>query len=410
MARLWTCGFEINGAGYEFEQMGTIAFDTTTIRSGVRSLRTSSLVGTTLEGARVWLVSSSNGPHFVRVYLRIATAPSAANTILGFRSSGAVTPKVMIKLNSDRTLTLHDEDGQIGSASAALSLNTWYMIELKSDTTAAAGSHVVEARLDGSSFASASNRNISQTPYILMIGGNLSQENQTQGDWYWDDAAWNDGSGSDQTSWPGSGKVITIFPNGAGDTANFTRGGSDSGANWSQCDENPPNDITDYVGSPTVNHIDEYEVEATPSEIASGDTINCVSINVRNRGASSSSVATFRPRVRSVSGGSVTQGSTENPTQTSWQTNNSWNAGSLNNTFFAHLLTSYAKPGGGAWTKADLDTMQMGIDNSAGSTNAVQMSAIWANVDFTPVAVTNYPPKKILMVQGLSNVLLRAAQ
>lgn len=45
----------------------------------------------------------------------------------------------------------------------------------------------------------------------------------------------------------GPGQVETLYPNGAGDLAQLTRGGADSGANWSQCDEATQNGNTDYV-------------------------------------------------------------------------------------------------------------------------------------------------------------------
>lgn len=50
----------------------------------------------------------------------------------------------------------------------------------------------------------------------------------------------------------GPGQVETLYPDGAGDLAQLTRGGTDSGANWSQCDEATQNGNTDYVVT-TVN-------------------------------------------------------------------------------------------------------------------------------------------------------------
>lgn len=50
----------------------------------------------------------------------------------------------------------------------------------------------------------------------------------------------------------GPGVVETLYPDGAGDLAQLTRAGTDSGANWSQCDEATQNGNTDYVVT-TVN-------------------------------------------------------------------------------------------------------------------------------------------------------------
>jgi hypothetical protein len=53
-------------------------------------------------------------------------------------------------------------------------------------------------------------------------------------------------------------QVETLLPDGAGDLAAHTRGGADSGANWSQCEENPDDSDTSYVQSTGVDQDDCY--------------------------------------------------------------------------------------------------------------------------------------------------------
>jgi hypothetical protein len=53
-------------------------------------------------------------------------------------------------------------------------------------------------------------------------------------------------------------QVETLMPTGAGDLAAHTRGGADSGANWSQCEENPDDQDTSYVQSAGTDQDDCY--------------------------------------------------------------------------------------------------------------------------------------------------------
>ena len=73
---------------------------------------------------------------------------------------------------------------------------------------------------------------------------------------YFDDLAINTNSGAYQNSWPGDGKIVHIRPNEAGDNAQWNRGGTDSGANWSQVSEVTPDDINSFVTSNSSNQID----------------------------------------------------------------------------------------------------------------------------------------------------------
>ena len=53
-------------------------------------------------------------------------------------------------------------------------------------------------------------------------------------------------------------QVETLMPNGAGDLAAHTRGGADSGSNWSQCEETPDDADTSYVQSTGADQDDCY--------------------------------------------------------------------------------------------------------------------------------------------------------
>jgi hypothetical protein len=68
----------------------------------------------------------------------------------------------------------------------------------------------------------------------------------------------------------GKCEVETLMPTGAGDLAAHTRGGADSGANWSQCEEVPDDGDTTYVQSTGSDQDDCY---AFANRSISGDNL-----------------------------------------------------------------------------------------------------------------------------------------
>ena len=384
MARLWSCGFELNSTlgGMEVSATSNFSVQSTTVRSGGFAGQTVNLVSGVARGfVEQFIAAAGNGPFFTRKYVRFATFPSAENRIMGLNDTLALAgTDVYITADNGGLLRLYDEDGVIGSPSSALSLNVWYAVGFQYDRTPAAGSQVVRARLDDTEFAGAATRNLSVAALCLVCGGNLALEAQTVGSWFWDDFAINDGTGSIQTSFPDEQEVIHQRPNAVGDNNVWARGGTDSGANWSQVEENPPNDVTDYVQSNTAGQIDDYNCEATPAALASDDVINVVQVGVRcavdvATGADPDIVL----RIEASALGTIEESPAIDVNSTTWRTNN---AGAVLN----YLLTLYDKPGApaDAWTKADLDTMQIGQRESVSDTHFARVTAVWALVSHKP--------------------------
>src|SRR6185436_13681191 len=128
----------------------------------------------------------------------------------------------------------------IGSPSAALSLDTWYRVEYLVNDTPASGSRVISAQLDGSTFASSSTSTSTYSVNWFGIGVNMGlSPSSTVVDYYADDIAINDATGSAQTSYPGEGKVVSLRPVGAGDSLGnaFVDGDGGGGANYTHVDE-----------------------------------------------------------------------------------------------------------------------------------------------------------------------------
>ena len=381
MARLSSSGFELNSVTSDVEWSSTYgtapSIQTGTVRSGTYALQVTSLPSGSTEGIEYQFKSSANtGPFYIRVYLRVATSPTAENRIILLNnSSGSGTPIVYLTLSSTNTLTLYDEDGQIGSASSALSANTWYRVEILIDATGVGATDTVTARLDGTNFASSSTRNLSAGIAFLSVGGNLNSEAQTQGDWYFDDIAINDSTGSFQNSWPGDGSIKHLRPNAAGDNTNWTRVGTDSGANWSQTDEVTPNNATDYVKNiSTTNTTDDYNLDS--SGLTGGDIISLVHIGARWQVKAVN--ASWKLGVKATSGGTVQSSANLTGTLNTWYTN-------ANASPYNYSLTLYDLPGASttAWTATELNTAQIRLENTGGGGGESDVTAVWMLVEST---------------------------
>jgi len=317
---------------------------------------------------------------FARAYFYIPSVPDADLAILAFGSKGGGTDEISIRLTTSMQLQMYDEFNgvQLGTISSPVLTNTWLRLELKADYTVDTAV-VSEAKVDGNTFATGTS-NQGRGAANLTFGFVTTGGSHTYA-LYVDDVAINDNTGTVQNSWPGDGSIVHLQPNAAGDNNAWTRGGTDSGANWSQENEVTPNDDTNYVSSNTAGQIDDYNLTNTPASIGNGQTINVVQVGARLAGAGASANASFVTRLKASSGGTVSESSAITPAGTSWTTNAAADP-------FVYPLTSSTQPGTGtAWTKATLDTAQVGIRLSGAATNAAQVSTLWLLVDSSPLLI-----------------------
>lgn len=374
--RLISSGFELNSAtaGMEVSAVtNTPAINSTTFRSGAYALQTEN--GGGQEYARFYFESANtNGDYYLRAYLNIATAfNNSTATVLSLLDTSNLR-RAYLKLTTTSTLELWDEDGQIGSASSALSASTWYRIELRLNTVPAGGSHVVDARIDGVSFASSSTRNVGTGVARIGLGINASDSiestSNTQGSLIWDDVALNKGIGATQNTWPGAGSIIHLRPNSddATNTA-WTNG-------FANVDEVTPNDATDLVSETTTGDIDDYNL--TDSSVGVSDVVNLVSVGVRFR-TNTATQEDFKVRVRDSTTGIAIESNILSPASTTWTTN-----ATADPKLFP--LTAYTRPElSTTWTDTQLDTAQVGLRDVGGS-GTVEVTAVWLLVDYSPPA------------------------
>lgn len=222
---------------------------------------------------------------------------------------------VAIGLTTAGTLKLFESNtnAQIGTGtSPTLSVDTWYLVELSYTHSNYTGT----ARLNGSQFATGDN-GIGTADISLLSFGNITlTANTTAGEWYFKDVVINDDQGSYQNTWPGNGNLIMLRPSAPGDSAGWTRAGTDTGANWSQCNDTPPSDAS-YIQATTANALDMYN--CTDSGIAAGAVVNVVEVGGRFKRSASVSPG-FKFRIIKTGSGTEALSAEITPTDsTNWR-------------------------------------------------------------------------------------------
>lgn len=398
MARLWHSGFELNSvtAGVEWRDVvGSPTISTTTVRTGTYAGRISSLSSGTQKLFSAWPGSGGDddGPFYTRFYLRVATRPSATNMIFSLENQISGDAILNIRLTSAGALELYNVATQVGSDSSVLALDTWYRIEVLLDASGGAGADTYTARIDGVNFASSTTQTAPGGVAYWRFGGNILFEAQSTGDWFFDDIAINNNSGSNQNSWPGEGKIVHILPNAAGDSNQWLHddGTAADTNNYTECDEVTPDDATTYVKRTTTGTLtDDYNCQSSSDlGIASSDTITLVSVGVR--AGATSATSTNRGgvlRLKSAASGTVTSSGTLDWSVNGWLTMTDTVSSSL-----VYPLVSYTDPTTAvAWTPTgtnSIDNMQIGFNNAQSSTNEIRVTKVWAAVEYVVVANTD---------------------
>ena len=395
MARLVTSGFESNSATAGVEEclvavVGAVSISSTLARSGTYSLHLSGMTsGVRARVSYEYATGTGNGPYFFRAYVNFVTFPTAENNFFSW-GTVATGGGAGITVSSSGQLQLYAAGAApVGSASSALNLNQWYRIEVWMDRTPASGSRVLKAAIDGVEFASSSTlATLTQGDYFV-IGGNLSVETQTQGEWYFDDIAVNDNTGSFQTSYPGAGNIISQHPNGAGDSTAWT---PKSGTNWSQVDEVTPDGATSYVTDGVLNDSDFYTVGA--SGIPTGSTITLVNVAVYFANDTADATTAFKVQIKKTTGGTVSQSSAITPNATAYKAQTA--AGTVPQFF---PLKLYQDPDSTNWTQTTVDSSQIGVQSTLIGVNKNRVSTLWTVVEYIPS--TNTARLKSLLGVGL---------
>jgi hypothetical protein len=394
MSRVWTCGFENQSVTAMVESdsiTGTCTIDTTTKRSGGASLKvnpsSASAYGTTQFSWTSQEGDATANAYYFRGYIYITAYPTSISTTLpnndvSIFEVNAGSAVLLVSIDGSGALRLYDyTPALVGSPSAALALNTWYRIEFA--YCAEAGSTILELLVNGTNVATTTTNASNLDPTVFRYGNSVGTATMTI---YYDDMAINYNDGSSQSIYPGSGKVIFLKPNAAGDASNWaanrTGGTAGNGNNYTRVNETPPNDATSFNGSVTLNEEDLHN--CADSGISSKDKVNVVCVGVRfRRAAVSGTSSAFKLEIEKTSGGTKTQSGAIVSVGTGWYTNNQ-TLGPSN-----YRLITYADPDGAPWTQATLDSMQIGYKISTGTATRVDVSTVGACVDYPPAIISD---------------------
>lgn len=381
MARLWTCGAELQSAtsGVEWDTTtGTVSISTSIKRSGAASIRCNPTAGTGFLAHRYR--ADGTGRVFFRMYLYIATAPSADTPILAQSDGSAHFPQVV--LSTTRTLQMHNGTTTFGSASSALSVGVWYRVEL--DYNDAVAGNTTGLYVDGVLVSSASGPDLAGGG-IVRVGPAATCTT----DLYFDDIAVNDSTGTAQAGLPGSGKVVHLWPDSAGDNNAWAVGaGGTAGTsnNFTRVNEIPP-DITSYNTRTSGQPIDDFNVGSSAGAgLDPADAVTLVAVGQR-AGATANTAAAARQdilRIKGQASGTVVT-ATAIPVHAATGAFVTHQAGAAASFPKTYRLTAYGNPQtGAAWTAAGLDSMQIGVQPNSSSTTEVRVSSLWALVEYIP--------------------------
>jgi hypothetical protein len=287
MTRLLTCGYEtgdINEAGVN--TIGTnatlsVVSSTPTPRSPGSYCLKLGMFGTAALGSyKTFALPVAKTEIWVRyaVYFHVLGTPGEITIGVTLDSAGA--GQTNIGWDAASNVLYLRLGGIVGgtllaTSTATLSPDAWHLIEWRTQITSTTVG-VSEVWLDGSrviNFSGDNTNTATANVQSVRIGCPSSGSSANNGAYFaFDDIAINDTSGTINNGQIFDGRVVLLKPNGAGSNAAQTRGGTDSGANWDQCNELPPS-MTDYVYSVTAGTRDTYALEDIP---AGSWSVNCV--------------------------------------------------------------------------------------------------------------------------------------
>ncbi len=361
-------GAEVNSItdGHEVTTNSAPVATTTTAHSGSYAFRVTAGAGFQRQ---VIYTSNQTATSTLRVWYYPVARPNATTQFLRYSTTGNVSVG-NISMLTDGTLVLLRSNGtQIGSASAALPLNEWSCIEFTTDSSAATGQ--LEGRVNGVRFARGANSN--QGSWARALWGNITGA-QTTNDGYFDDIAVVDGT----TDYAGCGSTVFMKPNAAGDSNSWldTGGGAGSSNNYTLVNDFPPNDATSMVKSGILNSEDLYNFSA--SGLQTYDTINALGIATRYNNDTADATTAYKIEWMASSGGTKAQSAAMIPNSTTWETYGV-NATPVDTFQFSTSTDTV----GAALTSSVLDSMQAGYIDSAVNINKIQITNIWAYVDYT---------------------------
>lgn len=319
MTRLLTCGWEtndINESGVSVTGAAatqTLVTTTPTPRSpSVYCLKMGSTSTVSNNASRTWTLASSKTEMWTRfaVIFHLWTIEGVVATIYDSGGGSAGIQGVVSWHPSDLLIRAYrGQNTLLGTSTLQCSADTWHTVEIRWQITSGTVG-IIEVWVDGTRFLNLTGIDNTNTGNLNVQGFALGAANGVMlsgGYTGLDDIAVNDTVGTINNGQIGDGRIVLLKPNGAGSNTAFIRGGTDSGANWSQVDELPPS-MTDYVTSATLGARDTYTLEDVPSGTWTVNACEVIAL------AQNADVGTGSLALTVKSGATTTEGTAQNLT------------------------------------------------------------------------------------------------
>lgn len=182
--------------------------------------------------------------------------------------------------------------GAVLGTGGTLPADTWHVIDWRTQITSITVG-VTEVWLDGNRIVnfSGDNTNTGTANVQTLILGAVAAISGTVNGAYmaYDDLAVNDTAGTLNNGRAGDGRVVLLLPTGAGSSTQWVRGGTDTGANYSQVNELPPS-MVQYVGSSTIGNRDLYALQDLAVAVQSINVVEAI-VLAQNSDAGGGSIA-----------------------------------------------------------------------------------------------------------------------
>jgi hypothetical protein len=300
-----------------------------------------------------------------------------------------------IRINTDNSLELWNENttAQMGSDSRALVTGEVYRVELSYVNSTRAAT----AYLNGEQFATgtvdADGDNLDQVH--LGIGAGPLAGIATTGEFNYDNYCHNDqtvpSQGTFETGLVGDEELILLMVNAAGDNSTGSRGGTDTGADFSQLNEKPPDDITTYYLFDANNEVIDLNIDSASAWWRDRTRIKMGYLVVRHAIASGSNPFGYNGRIKSEASGTLQNGVTRTHNDATWKTNG-------DTVPRITSLVSYIDPQNGApWTVARLETAQIGV-LCTDANGPMRMTTLGIYIGFSTAALDVISPTSVLPI------------
>lgn len=275
---------------------------------------------------------------------QIQSPPTFGSYVMAaWQDAGSV--QVDLRLNTDLTLSVTRNGSSLtgGSSSSALAMDTWYYLEWKvtiSNSIAANSCKVRVNAVDWINVAAGQDTQATSNPSAnqLRIGQSTSGGALTV---LFDDLYVLDGTGTINNDFLGDMRVITLLPNGVGNSSGWT---PLSGSNFANVDDAVPDDDATYNYSSVAGQKDTHACQDLPIVPSSIAGLQVCTLFRKDEAGARQAAAVVRSAGTDYDGSSYSVTDSYAYNLSTWQldpaTSALWTASAVNSAEFGYKLVS----------------------------------------------------------------------